>query len=281
MLYFIHMIELWNHLPSLVSPVAFQFGMFEIRWYSLMYLLAVGTVLLLTRWRIWHDPLPSIPLRDKKQLWNIILKIVVYAFIGLLIGGRIGYIVFYDQFASGWEVLLPVRNGQFTGYSGMSYHGGLAGVLIGSYLACRKHRLPLAAMIDLMIPAISIGYVWGRLGNFLNGELYGRITTVPWGMYFPSDRTGQLRHPSQLYEAMGEGLIIFLLLWPLRNHPALQNRFLALYLILYGSIRFVIEFFRQPELYIGPVTMGQLLCLAMIMAGGILAIYRNRKSTTN
>ena len=147
----------------------------------------------------------------------------------------------------------------------------MIGIVTAGYLFSRRRKQPFVTMVDFVAPAAPLGYTFGRLGNFINGELYGRITDVPWGMYFPLDASGQLRHPSQLYEAFFEGIFLFLLLWSVRNHPRLRGGMLGLYLMGYGIVRFFLEFFRQPDpqlmFVLGPFTMGQVLCASMVLIG--------------
>jgi phosphatidylglycerol:prolipoprotein diacylglycerol transferase len=163
----------------------------------------------------------------------------------------------------------------------MSYHGGVIGVILVSILFCRKYRMNFWHLSDLLCPAIPLGYTFGRLGNFINGELYGRVTTVPWGMYFPLDSTHQLRHPSQLYEAFFEGIFLFLILWSLRKTKVFDGFLFCLYLIGYGIVRFFIEFVREPDSQMGFVfssfTMGQILCVCMILIGVFILISRTNR----
>jgi phosphatidylglycerol:prolipoprotein diacylglycerol transferase len=163
---------------------------------------------------------------------------------------------------------------QFIGIYGMSYHGGLLGVVLFAWIFSKKNKLDVLKVADFVVPAIPAGYFFGRVGNFLNGELYGRVTQKFWGMYFPTDTTGLLRHPSQIYEAMLEGIILFVFLWIFRNREIFQNKLLGLYLIGYAFFRILVEFFRQPDPQIGYLwgflTLGQILSSAMICAGVIL-----------
>jgi phosphatidylglycerol:prolipoprotein diacylglycerol transferase len=164
----------------------------------------------------------------------------------------------------------------FSGIAGMSYHGGLLGALLCGGLYLRRGPIGFLDGVDLLAPGVPLGYTFGRLGNFINGELYGRITTASIGMSFPAAPGPELRHPSQLYEAFFEGVVLFLLLWSLRKRPLPRGAMLAFYLIGYGTVRFFIEFFRQPDSHLGYVwyrfTMGQILCLLMVLAG--LSLYR-------
>jgi phosphatidylglycerol:prolipoprotein diacylglycerol transferase len=175
------------------------------------------------------------------------------------------------------EIFLPFEfsNGvSFTGISGMSYHGGLIGSLLAVWIYVRRNSLAMRDVLDLFLPAIPLGYTFGRLGNFINGELYGRITTAPIGMYFPLSPQKALRHPSQLYEAFFEGIFLFAVLWSIRKLKAPRGAMLAFYLIGYGLVRFGIEFYREPDAHLGFVvgffSMGQVLCAGMIAAGGLL-----------
>jgi phosphatidylglycerol:prolipoprotein diacylglycerol transferase len=159
----------------------------------------------------------------------------------------------------------------------MSFHGGLLGAVLSAFLYCKIKKINFQRLSDFFVPAIPLGYFWGRIGNFFNQELYGKITEKPWGMSF-NPANSALRHPTQLYEAFLEGLVIFLIFWPLRNKKILKDKFLGLYLILYGIFRFFIEFFRQSpdsQIVLQFLTMGQLLCLAMIF-GGIFLICGKR-----
>jgi len=209
----------------------------------------------------------------------------IWIITGLILGARLGYVFFYNfghYLQHPLEILLPFdfSDGlRFVGISGMSYHGGALGVFLAAILFCRRYGIPFWNLADLVSPAVPLGYTFGRIGNFINGELYGRATTVPWGMYFPLDPYGQLRHPSQLYEAFFEGLFLFAILWGIRKKSPFDGFLLSLYIIGYGCVRLVIEFFREPDAHLGfifgPLTMGQLLCLFMI-AGG-MAVYLLRK----
>ncbi|MFA6357933.1 MAG: prolipoprotein diacylglyceryl transferase, partial [Candidatus Omnitrophota bacterium] len=205
----------------------------------------------------------------------------------VLVGGRSGYVLFYNlayYFAHPLEIILPfdINNGfQYVGLYGMSYHGALVAIVAASIVFCRKHMLNFWKLTDLLVPAVPLGYTFGRLGNFINGELYGRITAIPWGMYFPLDVTHQLRHPSQLYEALLEGIFLFVILWSLRKKIHISGCLFPLYLIGYGIIRFFLEFLRQPDqqlgFVLGPLSMGQVLCFAMILSGLIIFAMRISK----
>jgi phosphatidylglycerol:prolipoprotein diacylglycerol transferase len=265
----------WQHLPEHMDPVIFRIGSFKLQYYGLMYLVAFGITYALISYRIKKEDRWEL---SKEHLQGLLTAMII----GLVIGARIGYVLFYNlayYLKHPLEIILPVSfNGgvHFTGISGMSYHGGLICTIIAAGWYIRKNGLNFKAMADLCIPCIPVAYAFGRLGNFINGELWGRTTSVPWGMYF---LTGDhlLRHPSQLYEAFGEGIVLFLILWPLRNKVRTPGAMLPLYLIGYGAIRFIIEYFRQPDAQLGFVflkfSMGQLLCTGMMAAGILLWWY--------
>ncbi|HNY73016.1 MAG TPA: prolipoprotein diacylglyceryl transferase [Syntrophales bacterium] len=269
----------WQHLPGRLSPVLLEFGSFQVRYYSLMYLIAFTLTYLLAGYRI----------RDEKHPYDMetIQDIMIWMILGLILGGRLGYVLFYNcdyYLQRPWEVFLPFDFSQgirFVGISGMSFHGGALGALAAAIIFCRRRGLDFWRLADLFCPAIPLGYTFGRIGNFINGELYGRPTEVPWGMYFPLDQEGLLRHPSQLYEAFGEGILLFALLWSLRKRSPVDGFLLATYLMGYGLVRFFIEFYRQPDAQIGYLwgflTMGQVLCLIMIGGGAGIMLYRKAK----
>ncbi|NPU83393.1 MAG: prolipoprotein diacylglyceryl transferase [Syntrophaceae bacterium] len=269
----------WASLPSHISPFLFQFGSFQLRWYSLMYLAAFGLTYFLVVRRIRQEKFPYTP--------ETIQDLFIWIIFGLILGGRLGYVLFYNldyYLGHPLEILLPFEFSgggmRFVGISGMSFHGGLVGVVLAAVWFCRRNGIAFWNMADLICPTVPLGYTFGRLGNFLNGELWGRATTMPWGMYFPLDPTGLLRHPSQLYEALFEGVVLFAILWAIRRKSPFDGFLLSMYLIGYGLIRFVIEFFREPDAQLGlllfSLSMGQLLCLLMIGAG--LAVFMMRKT---
>jgi phosphatidylglycerol:prolipoprotein diacylglycerol transferase len=268
----------WNQIPYKISPYLIQFNGFGIRYYSLMYVLAFVTFYFLIKYRLKKERFPSIEISH-------IDDFLIWAAAGVLLGGRLGYVIFYDfkyYMNNPLTIFLPFTFSDgftFTGISGMSYHGGLIGVMAAVYFFCKKNKLNLWEFSDLLCPVVPLGYTFGRLGNFFNSELYGRATSLPWGMVFPSDPTHTLRHPSQLYEAFFEGIILFGILWWVRKSKYLKHRLFGLYLSGYGLIRFIIEFFREPDNHLKFVaysfTMGQILCLIMIFAG-FLIFFRNK-----
>jgi phosphatidylglycerol:prolipoprotein diacylglycerol transferase len=262
----------WQHLPQHISPVIFQIGSFKLQYYGLMYIVAFGITYALVLYRLGREGRFTVT-RDQVN------DLTTYAIVGLMLGARLGYVVFYNLpyfMQHPLEIFLPFdfSDGMtFTGISGMSYHGGLIGALVAGGLYARRRNLRLRDIVDLYLPVIPLGYTFGRLGNFINGELYGRVTTAPIGMLFPLAPDKALRHPSQLYEALFEGVFLFGVMWRIRKVRAPRGAMLAFYLIGYGLVRFVIEFFREPDAHLGPVlawmTMGQVLCAGMI-AGGIV-----------
>ncbi len=273
-------IAFWQHLPGQIKPYIFQIGDFQLRYYGLMYIVAFSVVYMLALYRMKHE--------DYDYSRDTVENFFVWAILGLMLGARFGYVLFYNfsyYISRPLEIIMPfsLEGGfHFTGLAGMSYHGGLIGVIIATALFCRKYRIDFWRFVDFLVPAAPLGYTFGRLGNFINGELYGRDTLMPWGMYFPGDTTGLLRHPSQLYEAFFEGIFLFAVLWTIRKKRVFDGFFLALYIIGYGTVRFFIEFVREPDshigYYFGFMTLGQILCLAMILAGGCLYFFRRSAS---
>jgi phosphatidylglycerol:prolipoprotein diacylglycerol transferase len=269
----------WQHLPQHISPVIFQIGSFKLQYYGLMYLVAFAITYGLVLYRLKHENRFHITRQQVNDLTTVII-------LGLMAGARLGYVVFYNPgyfLRHPLEIFLPFEfsNGiTFTGISGMSYHGGLIGILIAAGIYAHKNGIRIGEIADLYIPSIPLGYTFGRLGNFINGELYGRITAAPIGMYFPLAPEKALRHPSQLYEAFFEGVFLFAVLWGIRQARAPRGAMLAFYLIGYGTVRFFIEFYREPDAHLGFVvgffSMGQLLCAAMIAAGVFLFFHLRR-----
>ncbi len=248
----------------LIDPVLVHIGPLEIRWYGLMYLFGFGLAYLIVRSELRRKQGP-IPVEDADDL-------LFHMILGLLIGGRIGYVLFYNlpaYLAAPWEVVA-------VWHGGMSFHGGLLGMVIAAWLFARRHHVQVLELTDLAALAAPPGLMLGRLGNFINGELFGRVTTLPWGIVFPGG--GDLpRHPSQLYEAFFEGPVLFAILWLLRRRTRVPGELLSVFLVLYGLFRFSIEFVREPDPQLGFViawlTMGQILCLSMILAGIGLFVY--------
>lgn len=215
------LVDFWQHIPEHINPAFLEIGSFQLRYYGLMYLVAFSVVYLLVTHRI----------QDEKFEYSkeTIQDYLVWAIAALLIGARLGYVLFYDleyYAAHPLSIVFPfdISNGfRFVGISGLSYHGGLVGIILVSILFFRRHEINFWRFADLFCPAIPLGYTFGRIGNFLNGELYGRVTDVWWGMYFPLDQLHALRHPSQLYEAFFEGIFLFVILWNVRKKEYLKG----------------------------------------------------------
>lgn len=279
-----NIIQWWQHLPENISPVIFEIGPLSLRYYGMMYLVAFAIVYFMARYRLRSEDKFDISIQQINDLMTAMI-------IGLIIGARLGYVLFYNfsyYLSHPLEILLPFdfSNGmKFVGIAGMSYHGGLIGVILAAIWYCRKSHLDLWVASDLFIPVIPLGYTFGRIGNFINSELYGRTTQLPIGMVFPGAPGDHLRHPTQLYEAFFEGIFLFVILWFIRKAKLPRGGLMGIYLAGYGIVRFFIEFFREPDAHLGLVlftlTMGQLLCAAMIIAGGVLFYYRANYEGSN
>jgi phosphatidylglycerol---prolipoprotein diacylglyceryl transferase len=266
----------WQHLPEHISPVVFQVGGFKLQYYGLMYLVGFTLTVVLALYRIRTESRFKISTDQA-------MDACAFMILGLLIGARLGYVLFYNfsyYCERPLEIFLPVSfsNGiTITGISGMSYHGGLIGAILATWIYFKKEKLDWWDGVDLFVPVIPLGYTFGRIGNFINGELYGRVSASPIGMFFPQAPTAELRHPSQLYEAFFEGIILFAVLWIMRKKKTVKGAMLSFYLIGYGAVRFCIEYFREPDSQLGFVflhfSMGQVLCSLMVLAGTGLYVY--------
>lgn len=288
--------EWYQKIPSHIDPIAFTVGHFAVRWYALSYLLGFATIYILILWRINRDEGNHLitrtnskdsnknKLENRKYLAEAFYDLLLTVFIAALLGGRLGYVLVYDLpyfIANPLAIFSPYDSvsGEFIGISGMSYHGALVGVLTAGYIFAKFKKIDFLQWADFLVPAIPLGYFFGRIGNFFNGELYGRVTTSPIGMYFTSDPT-VLRYPSQLFEALLEGIVLFLVLWLWRKKTDKSGTLLAFYVIGYALARIVAEFFREPDPQIGFLTlgftMGQFLSLLMLI-GGIIFLANNHK----
>jgi len=255
--------------PS-IHPTIVKLGPIQIRWYGVMYILGFAISYLLVKYQI----------RKKKLNIDtaVINDLFLYLIIGLIVGARIGYVVFYNLafYFNNPLKLLAVWEG------GMSFHGGLIGIVLAGIIFVTKKRIDFWQLADLVAVTAPIGLGLGRLGNFINAELYGRVTSLPWGMVFPGG--GDLpRHPSQLYEFLLEGVLLFAILWRIKDVSLPKGAVFCMFIILYGIFRFFAEFFRQPDPQIGFIlsffTMGQVLSILMVIVGVVLIYLRTRANT--
>lgn len=257
--------EYWQNIYTQFNPVAFNLGSIAVHWYGIMYALALLSAIFVAKWFIKYDKLNiSNDLFDSYIWW---------AEIGVILGARLGYILFYDTntmyyLTNPWQIFNPFVDGVYTGISGMSYHGAFIGFLLASFLFCKKNKVSFWFLADISVLGISAGYVFGRFGNFFNQELIGRETDLPWGIYVGNT----LRHPSQLYEAFLEGILIFFILFIIRNKKSFDGQLALIYGILYSIMRIVAEFFREPDIQIG-FLFNQWLTMGMLISGifGILS----------
>ena len=248
-----------------INPVAFHLGPIAVHWYGLMYLIGfIGAWLL----ALYRSNRPNSGWRSDQ-----VADLIFYSALGVIIGGRVGYMLFYN-----FSTLLHNPMSLFQVWQGgMSFHGGMLGVGIATWLYSYSQGRNWFDVVDFVAPLVPIGLAAGRLGNFINGELWGRVTTLPWGIVFPEG--GPLpRHPSQLYEFFLEGVLLFIILWIFSAKPRPRFAVTALFLFFYGLFRFCVEFFRQPDLPIGFVaygwlTEGQLLSFPMILVGLIAFVW--------
>jgi len=253
------------------DPVAFSLGPLAVRWYGLMYLVGFAAAYFLGRYRIKRGLSGRITL-------PILEDLLFFVVLGVILGGRLGYVLFYKPayyFQHPLEIFAVWQGG-------MAFHGGFLGVLVAIWYLARKHRLRWLEMADFVAPLIPLGLAAGRLGNFINGELYGRVTDVAWGMVFSSPGAGALpRHPSQLYQFALEGVLLFAILWVFTARPRPVGAGSGLFLVGYGVLRFVAEFFREPDDFLGflalDLTMGQWLSVPMIAAGVFLLAWAYRR----
>lgn len=252
-----------------INPVALSLGQFNIHWYGVMYLLGFLCFLYVGKWRIKHygHPVLTPEMMD---------DFLFYGALGVILGGRLGYCLFYRP-----EIYLLHPLDLFkTWDGGMSFHGGLIGVCLGVYLFSRKLKCSFLLLMDFASVLVPIGLFFGRVGNFINGELWGRLCdpNLPWGMLFP-DGGPFPRHPSQIYEALAEGILLFvIMLWYIRK-PRAIGQTCSLFVICYGLIRFGLEFFREPDLFatavvkITGLSLGQLYSIPMIIIGVVFYVW--------
>lgn len=253
-----------------IDPVAIAIGPLAVRWYGLMYLVGFGIAFLLARSRIKRGMSGNITLAVLDDLF-------FFCVLGVVLGGRLGYVLFYKP---GYYFSHPLEI-PAVWQGGMSFHGGFLGVLLAMVYIARKYQIRWLAITDFIAPMIPHGLAAGRIGNFINGELWGRTTDVPWGMVFRG--AGPLpRHPSQLYQFALEGLLLFVILWLYSAKPRPTGAVSAMFLIGYGVLRFTAEFFREPDDFLGllafNLSMGQWLSLPMILAGIAMLAWAGRKT---
>jgi phosphatidylglycerol---prolipoprotein diacylglyceryl transferase len=250
-----------------IDPIAFSIGPLAVRWYGLMYLAGFAAAWWLGLRRIGQGRAPI----TRKQFDDLIFLGVL----GVILGGRLGYVLFYKpgHYAANPLEIFAIWQG------GMSFHGGLLGVIVAMWLYARRQGVDFLRLMDFLSPLCPLGIAAGRLGNFINGELYGRVTDLPWGMLFRHAGDAP-RHPSQLYQLALEGLALFVLLWWFSSTPRPRGQVSGLFLVGYGAFRFIAEFGREPDAFLGllalGLTMGQWLSIPMIVAGIALFAWSRR-----
>ena len=261
-----------NNLYHSLSPIAFTLGPVSVRWYALAYLtgfLCAAIVIWRTakRWKIRIDT-------------DSLLTIILCVMIGVILGARLGYVLFYG---AGYYWQHPLEILAFN-KGGMSFHGGLVGALLAGIVAAKVTHIPYLTLADMAVIGAPLGLFFGRCANFVNGELWGAVTNAPWSVVFGGAAGNLPRHPSQLYEAVLEGLLLFVLLYALSRKfpPRPRGTFLGIFLIIYGICRFLIEFVRQPDaqlgyLWGGWLTMGQVLSVPLIAVGICVLVYAVRR----
>jgi len=256
--------EFWQNIYSRFDPVAFNIGPIAVHWYGIMYALALLSAIFIAKWFIKYDKINISQDIFDSYIW--------WAEIGVILGARLGYILFYDTHTmyyllNPWQIFNPYINGVYAGISGMSYHGAFIGFIIATILFCKKHKVDFWFISDIAVLGVSAAYIFGRIGNFFNQELVGRVTDVPWGIY-----VGQtLRHPSQLYEAFLEGVVVFLILAYFRKRKTFDGQLALMYGIFYTIARIIAEFFRQPDTQIG-FLFGEWITMGMLQSFIILTI---------
>jgi phosphatidylglycerol:prolipoprotein diacylglycerol transferase len=253
--------------PS-IDPEIFRVGPFAVRWYGMMYLLGFAASYGLVAYQVRAKKIPL-----TREFLDSFFTVLI---LGLILGARLGYALFYNADYYGKHPLELFALWQ----GGMSFHGGFIGSVSAGWWWCRRHGVDAWLVADLVAATAPVGIGLGRLGNFINGELYGKRTDVPWAMIFP-DGGPFPRHPSQLYEFVLEGVLLFGILWYMKDNVRKTGMLVALFIFCYGMFRFGVEFVREPDAHLGyvagPFTMGQVLSAAMMVAGLILLVLRGRR----
>ncbi len=248
-----------------IDPVAFSIGPLDVHWYGIMYLCAFVSAWYLGRLRAKQPD----AIINRQQVEDLI----TWGAFGVVLGGRLGSVFFYNFETFKQDPLWALRIWE----GGMSFHGGLLGVMLAMFLYSMKLKKNYVALMDFVAPLVPLGLFFGRIGNFIGGELWGRATDVPWGMIFPKDTEGLIRHPSQLYQACLEGLLLFVVVFLFSRKPRPRGAVCGLFLVLYASFRFIVEFYREPDQHIGyeflGLTRGQELCALMFLFGVCVLIY--------
>jgi len=257
--------SIWNNIYASFDPVAFNIFFIPVHWYGIMYVLALVSALYIGKYFIKKDKLDF----KGKEIDNYF----IYVEIGVILGARLGYVLFYDTqtfyyLSHPWQIFNPFQNGEFIGIRGMSYHGAVLGFLLATYLYSKKHKIAFGGIMDLVALSVPLAFVFGRIGNFLNQELIGRETDVPWGILVD----GVLRHPSQLYEAVLEGFGVFAVVYLYKKYQKFSGELILVYAMSYGLFRAIAEIYRAPDVQIGyiccdAVTFGQVLSLGMSLVG--------------
>ncbi len=265
-----------------IDPVALQIGPIAIHWYGLTYLAAFALFFFLATRRLRHEPFASI---TGPGAWarRDIEDMLFLGVMGVIIGGRLGYCLFYKPayYATHPLEIFYVWQG------GMSFHGGLLGVLLAQWWFARSRHRPWLQVMDFIAPCVPLGLASGRLGNFLNGELWGRFSSpdLPWGMVFKNSGSMLPRHPSQVYQFLLEGVLLFVLLWLYARKPRRMGQVSGAFLVGYGVFRFIAEFYRQPDDHLGVLalgmTMGQWLCVPMVLAGVAMWVWATQRRASD
>ncbi len=256
--------EFWQNIYSQFDPVAFNLGPISVHWYGIMYALALLSAIFIAKWFIKYD---NINIKE-----DIFDSYIWWAEIGVILGARLGYVLFYDThtmyyLTNPWQIFNPYINGVYAGISGMSYHGAFIGFIIASLLFAKRKKINFWFITDIAVLGVSAAYIFGRIGNFFNQELVGRVTDVPWAIYVGDS----LRHPSQLYEAILEGLVVFLILVYFRNKKKFDGQLALFYGIFYAIARIIAEFFREPDSQLGFLA-GNWLTMGILQSLGILVL---------